>query len=125
MDSCCSTGRKVMLFPCSGGSNVGQLSNEAARRLDGEGNGQFFCLAGIGGHIPGIVKSAQAADAVVAIDGCAVGCAKAALEAAEVPITRYVVVTELGIEKGHHFAVTAEQIDAVCDAVAVGPAAHE
>ena len=39
-----------MILACSGGSNVGQLSNQAAIELTHEGFGKMFCLAGIGGH---------------------------------------------------------------------------
>lgn len=35
-----------MILACSGGSNVGQLSNQAAIELTQEGFGKMFCLAG-------------------------------------------------------------------------------
>ena len=117
MADCCCSGENVLIFACSGGSNVGQISNEAAKKLDEEGVGQFFCLAGVGGDISGIVASSQAADRIIAIDGCSVGCAKAILDKAELPISCYVVVTDQGIEKGHHFNFTDEQIEATCAAV--------
>jgi Uncharacterized conserved protein len=34
---CCSTNGNIMLLACSGGSNVGQLSNQAAVELTQEG----------------------------------------------------------------------------------------
>jgi uncharacterized metal-binding protein len=40
-----------MILACSGGSNVGQLSNQAAVDLIREGFSKMFCLAGIGGHL--------------------------------------------------------------------------
>ena len=91
-----------LLFACAGGSSVGQLSNDACRELTREGKGKISCLAGIGGHIAGIVGMAQTADAVVDVDGCGVKCALKALEAASVPVTQHIVLTELG------FAKTAE-----------------
>jgi uncharacterized metal-binding protein len=115
MSSCCA-GKKTLLFACSGGSNVGQLSNEAAKRLDVEGVGSFFCMAGVGAGLPGMVAKSKEADATVVIDGCDVGCTKAAFEREGVPITKYVVITDLGIEKGHHFNLTEEQIEAICGA---------
>ncbi len=115
MSSCCA-GKKTLVFACSGGSNVGQLSNEAAKKLDVEGVGSFFCMAGIGGGIAGIVGKSKEADATVVIDGCDVGCVKAAFEREGVDISKYVVITDLGIEKGHHFNLTDEQIEAVCAA---------
>jgi uncharacterized metal-binding protein len=115
-DSCC-TGDNVLIFACSGGSNVGQITNEAAKKLDQEGVGKFYCLIGVGAMIEGMVANAKGADRVVALDGCSVACAKIACEKAGVPITDYVVVTELGVEKGHHFGVSCGQVDAVCSEV--------
>jgi len=66
----------VLVFPCSGGSNVGQIANEAAVDLDRLHRARIYCLAGISAHIPGMVDSAKSASAVVAIDGCPVACIK-------------------------------------------------
>jgi uncharacterized metal-binding protein len=93
---------------------VGQLSNEAAKRLDQAGVGSFFCMAGIGGGLGGFVTKSGEADATIVIDGCDIGCVKAAFEREGVPISDHVVITDLGIEKGHHFNLTEEQIQAVC-----------
>lgn len=57
----------------------------------------MFCLAGIGGHLRGFVQSAKDVPAMVAIDDCEVGCAKAILDHAEVPVKKYIVLTELDI----------------------------
>ncbi len=88
-----------LLFACAGGSSVGQLSNDACRELTRQGKGKLSCLAGVGGHIAGIVEMAKNADAVVAIDGCGVKCAFKALESAEVPVKQHIVLTELGFAK--------------------------
>jgi uncharacterized metal-binding protein len=112
-DQCCS-GDNVLIFACSGGSNVGQLTNEAAKKLDQEGVGKFFCLAGIGGDIDAMKVNAEGADRIIALDGCGVACAKCTLERAGLPIATYVVATDLGIEKGHHFNYTADEIETVC-----------
>lgn len=97
--SCCSKDREIMILACSGGSNVGQLTNQAAVELTREGFGKMFCLAGIGGGLGGFVKSAKEAPLVVVLDGCQVGCAKAIMEREGIPLERHVIVTDLGIEK--------------------------
>jgi uncharacterized metal-binding protein len=106
-----------MILACSGGSNVGQLSNQAAVDLTQEGFGKMFCLAGVGGHIEGFVQSAKDVPQMVAIDGCDIGCAKAILEHAEVPIKSYLVLTDLGIEKNKDFDLKREQLEEVKIAV--------
>jgi len=40
----------------------------------------MFCLAGIGGHIPGMIESTKAGKMIVALDGCPVACSKKTLE---------------------------------------------
>ncbi len=120
-EQCCEVGAgargNVMILACSGGSNVGQLSNQAAVELTVEGFGKMFCLAGIGGHLSGFVQSAKDVPAMVAIDGCQVGCAKAILEHAQVPLKAYVVLTDLGIEKNKNFQLERETLEKVKAAV--------
>jgi len=116
-EECCTPGGNIMILACSGGSNVGQLSNQAAIELTLEGFGKMFCLAGIGGHLGGFVQSAKDVPAMVAIDGCEVGCAKAILDHAEIPTKNYLVLTELGIEKNKDFNLKSEDIRKVKAAV--------
>jgi uncharacterized metal-binding protein len=89
-----------LVFPCSGGSDVGELADRAARQLDQDGTAKMYCIAGIGGRVSGIVKTTEAAGLRLAIDGCPVGCASKTLEQAGVGPFRHVCVTDLGFEKG-------------------------
>ena len=88
-----------LLFACAGGSSVGQLANDTCRELTREGKGKIYCLAGVGGHIAGIIDTAKKAEAVIAVDGCGVKCALKALEAADVPVSEHIVLTDLGFAK--------------------------
>ena len=116
-EDCCAPGGNVMILACSGGSNVGQLSNRAAVELTREGFGKMFCLAGVGGHLGGFVQSAKDVPEMVAVDGCEIRCAKAILEHADVPLKGYLVVTGLGMEKNKEFRLEREDIERVKDAV--------
>jgi len=116
-DQCCAQNQDIMLLSCSGGSNVGQLSNRAAVELTQEGFGKMFCLAGIGGHISGLVQSAKDVQQIIVIDGCDVGCSKAILKNADVPFKNYVVLTELGIGKNKDFNLKQDEVDRVKAAV--------
>jgi uncharacterized metal-binding protein len=113
MSDCCSGQNDVMILACSGASNVGQLSNRAAVELTQEGYGKMFCLAGIGAGLSGFVQSARDVPVMVAVDGCSVGCAKAILKQADVPLKHYVVITDEGIEKNKNFNLSREDIDRV------------
>jgi len=116
-NDCCATGSNVMILACSGGSNVGQLSNQAAVELTREGVGKMFCLAGIGGQLSGFVQSARDVPEMVVIDGCSVGCGKAILEKAQVPLKTYLVLTDLGIEKNKNFDLDPKDTRKVKEAV--------
>jgi len=70
----------VLIFPCSGSSDVGELSDRAARKMAKCGQAKMFCLAGIGAHISGMIESAKAAKKLIAINGCPVACSKKILE---------------------------------------------
>jgi uncharacterized metal-binding protein len=116
-EECCEPGGNVMILACSGGSNVGQIANQAAVELTREGFGKMYCLAGIGGQLSGFVQSAKDVPEMVAIDGCSVGCAKAILENADVPVKSYVMVTDLGIKKNHDFNLQEKDTRMVKEAV--------
>ena len=88
-----------LLFACAGGSSVGQIANDACRELARDGVGKLYCLAGIGGHVGGIVETAKANAGVVAVDGCGVRCALKSLEAAGVKASHHIVLTDFGVEK--------------------------
>ncbi len=102
-----------MILACAGGSNVGQLSNQAAVELTQEGFGKLFCLAGIGANLSGFVQSARDIPQLMVIDGCEMGCAKGVLERAEVPVRGYLVITDLGIQKNKNLHPVREEIDQV------------
>jgi uncharacterized metal-binding protein len=117
-EKCLCEPTEILIFPCSGGSNVGQIANQAGVRLTQNGIGRFFCLAGIGGHISGMIESTKAGKMIVAIDGCPVACAKKTLEHVGFYIDEYVQVTEMGIEKNHTFDLHQSDVGKVADHLA-------
>jgi len=103
---CCSAGETKVLLVCAGASNVGQLTNDVAKQLASAGEACFFCLAGIGGHVSGMIASVRGADKVVVLDGCPGACAKKTMDAAGLKDYEHLVVTDLGIEKQHTFEIS-------------------
>jgi len=117
--SCACGAAPTLIFACSGAADVGEIADRAARRLAREGVGKMYCLAGVGGRVSGILVSTQAAERILAIDGCPLACAKNTLERADIRGFRYVQLGELGMSKGET-PITDERIDRV---VAAGRAA--
>ena len=110
----------ILVFPCSGGSNVGQMANAAAVELTKQGRANMYCLAGMGAHVSGMVDSAAGAKYRIALDGCAVACARKTLEHAGLRVDRAVVVTDLGIKKNHEFEWSEDDLDQVIRAALEG-----
>ena len=117
MKKCMCSSSDVRVVACSGASNVGQIANQAALELAKAKVAGFFCLAGVGAHIKGMVKSAKEADLIVSIDGCPVQCAAKTLQHAEIEPAIQVIVTELGIEKSHDIAIDEKVCSKVVETV--------
>ena len=104
----CSAAPKL-IFACSGAADVGAIADRTARKLTQDGVGKMFCLAGVGGRVPGIMKSTEAAAAILAIDGCPLNCAKLCLEQAGFKEFQHLQLADMGMEKGET-AVSEENI---------------
>jgi len=96
------------------------MANAAAVELTKRGRANMYCLAGMGAHISGMVDSAAGADYRIAIDGCAVACARKTLEHAGLRVDRAVVLTDLGIKKNHEFAWSEDDLQRVIQAALEG-----
>ena len=112
-DKCCTPDRMVLLYACSGGANVAEVADRAARALAAEGCGGMFCLAGLGADIQGMVQTARDADLNLVIDGCDVDCAKKTFDRHGLTNYRQIKVTDLGIEKVKGVRATDEQVAAI------------
>ncbi len=98
-NNCMCNEAGVLIFPCSGGSDVGELSDRVARKMAKCGQAKMFCLSGIGAHIPGMLESTKTANKIIAIDGCPVSCSKKTLEHAGFKVMAF-NLKDMGFEKG-------------------------
>lgn len=113
----CNCTQKIMILTCSGGSNVGQLSNQAAIELTKEGFGEIFCLAGIDAKMSGFVQSTKDVKEMVLIDGCDKACGKTILENAGVELKKHIIVTKLNIKKNDNLNLNPDDIAVIKHAV--------
>ena len=117
-EKCLCEPNEIVIFSCAGSSNVGQIANQTAIKLAQSGLGRYFCLAGIGGHVSGMIESTKAATMLIAIDGCSVACGKKTLEHAGFKVDEYVQVAELGIEKNHDLNIRLADVEKLTDHLA-------
>lgn len=90
---------RTLIYSCSGCSDVAQLANDVALRLDHAGVAEMSCIAGVGGGVPGLVRTARSGRPIIAIDGCQMHCASHCLANAGVSPTEHVKLYERGLRK--------------------------
>lgn len=113
MPECCG-GSDLLIYPCSGASDVGEIADRAARKLRDASFGKMSCLAGLGADISGFVESARNT-VNITIDGCQTGCARKIFERLGIPVHFY-VLTEMGLVKGKAL-VTPEIVTKVAERI--------
>lgn len=111
-NSCAKQFGTKLIFSCSGAADVGAIADQVARKLTRDGHGKMFCLAGVGGRVAPIMEKTQAAETILAIDGCELDCVKNCLEHAGFANVEHVRLSDLGLEKGKSPA-TSEAVDRV------------
>jgi uncharacterized metal-binding protein len=96
---CCDPA-STLIFACSGAADVGEIADHAARKLTKDGVGKMFCLAGVGGRVPGIMENTRKAETLLVIDGCPLQCSCNTLEKAGFEGFKHICLADLGMTKG-------------------------
>jgi len=109
--ACCTPAGKL-IFACSGAADVGNICDQAARKLTAEGVGKMFCLAGVGGRVKTILEATRAAQVILVLDGCPLQCGRNTMEQAGFLKFEHLCLSDLGMEKGKTPA-TAEAVEKV------------
>ena len=91
-----------LVYSCSGCSSAAQMANFLAVRLDREGAAEMSCIAGVGGGVKKLVRTAQSGRPILAIDGCALECAARCLRTAGVEPSEHVLLSTRGVSKRYH-----------------------
>jgi uncharacterized metal-binding protein len=94
--------RPPLVYSCSGCSSAAQMANHLAIRLDRDGAAEMSCIAGVGGGVPGLVKTARSGRKILALDGCVLACARACLAREGLVPDQHVVLSEFGVKKRRH-----------------------
>jgi uncharacterized metal-binding protein len=107
----------MLVYSCSGCSNVAQLANYIAVRLDRMGIAEMSCIAGVGGDVRSLVRKATSGQPAVVVDGCPLGCAEKVLTARDVTPARVVKLHERGVRKRLHEDVPDDEREEIFRAV--------
>ncbi|MDD1683939.1 MAG: putative zinc-binding protein [Methanoregula sp.] len=104
------------LVTCSGVSNTGRLTTQAAQILLQRKTGQYIWI-----HARQSTASLQLeigdADELIVLDGCGDCCAKKKLSSSRIAPDHHIIATELGVEKKGMGEVQYDEIEKVVRAV--------
>lgn len=106
-------GSLPLVYSCSGCSNVAQLANTVALRLDRAGLAEMSCIVGVGGHVPALVNKARSGRRIIALDGCPLQCVQACLQQHDLEADVHVILSQLGWRKRSGVDCTQEEGDAL------------
>lgn len=88
-----------LVYSCSGCSSAAQTANMIAIKMDRENLAEMSCIAGVGGDVAPLVRTAKSGRDIIAIDGCPLSCCKSTLARHEVQPRYHFVLTDFDIPK--------------------------
>jgi len=91
-----------LVYSCSGCSSAAQMTNQMALWLDRQGVAEMSCIAGVGGGVQGLVRTATSGRPIIALDGCVLQCVKACLAQAGTRADLHLTLSDYGIKKRKH-----------------------
>ena len=104
---------KVLVYACSGASNLGQLANEIALRLDRLGLAELVCATEVGALGGESRTPGSSSRPVLAISGCTTGCCAAMLNRHGIEVSCSVILAERGVAKAKHVLVDGDETERV------------
>lgn len=102
-----------LVYSCSGCSSAAQMANHLALALDRAGVAEMSCIAGVGGGVTGLVRTARSGRRILALDGCVLRCAAACLANAGVVADTHLVLSDYGVKKRKHADFDADEAQAI------------
>jgi uncharacterized metal-binding protein len=108
--------KNTLIFACSGLSNTGKLTMQAASALVFRRPDTYRALAASKG-VEDVEDAISEGFRILALDGCSDRCAAKKLDEAGLKADIYIMVTELGIEKTNPSDLKPEYIEKIIRAI--------
>lgn len=108
-----------LVYSCSGCSSAAQMANYLALQLDRKGLAEMSCIAGVGGNVKKLVRTATSGRKIVAIDGCPLSCSKACLSNHQVKPDIHVDLSSYTVKKLQHEDFNKEQAEQILGEISV------
>jgi uncharacterized metal-binding protein len=78
------------------------MANQMALWLDRRGIAEMSCIAGVGGGVAGLVRTARSGRPIIALDGCRLHCVSACLANADRRADLHLTLTDYGVRQLAH-----------------------
>ncbi|MEQ8419614.1 MAG: putative zinc-binding protein [Arenibacter algicola] len=91
-----------LIYSCSGCSNVAQLANDIAVKINSDGIAEMSCIAGVGGKVKSLVKTARSNRRIIVVDGCPLQCAKECLKNIDIEPNEHIILTDYDLKKKYN-----------------------
>ena len=96
------------------------MANHVALQLDRRGVAEMSCIAGVGGDVPSLLKTARSGRPIVALDGCPLVCVKSSLARHGIVPDQHHQLQTYGVRKRQHEDFDPEQAQQVLAQVCAG-----
>ncbi|MCU7550296.1 putative zinc-binding protein [Chitinophagaceae bacterium LB-8] len=111
--NCVASETLPIVYSCSGCSSAAQMANYLAVQMDRRKMAEMSCIAGVGGNVKKLVKTALSGRKIIAIDGCPLACCKACLDNHNLTPDVHIDLTGYGVKKMQHVDFDKEEADKI------------
>lgn len=91
-----------LVYSCSGASSAAQMANHIAVKLDRLKVAEMSCIAGVGGDVKPLVRTAKSGRPIIALDGCPLDCAVQILKRHGLKADKHYDLSKMGVKKKQH-----------------------
>lgn len=91
-----------LVYSCSGASSAAQMANYIAVKLDRLKIAEMSCIAGVGGDVKPLVRTAKSGRPILVLDGCPLQCAAHILKRHGLKADQHYDLSKMGVKKKYH-----------------------
>ena len=91
-----------IVYSCSGASSAAQMANHIAVKLDRLEVAEMSCIAGVGGDVKPLVRTAKSGRPIIALDGSPLHCAAKILQRHGLRADKHYDLSKMDVPKRKH-----------------------
>lgn len=106
-----------IVYSCSGASSAAQMANHLAVKLDRLEVAEMSCIAGVGGDVKPLVRTAKSGRPIIALDGCPLHCAAKILQRHGLKADKHYDLSKMDVPKRQHEDFDSQQAAQVLEKI--------